>query len=247
MASGPLARQYMLNAKPARGSPVSPWLESAPKSKVRSGAYHTSLRASARRIAAIVRSEKGSRNPRSNAGQPLAETQLGYCDPGHGLVQQVVSEDARAVAEARGDVTPRRPERGLEAPAVGRRVVRPEVVERPVERRHAQVVRGEALLGLGRKRARVADHRPVGQALALEALVIEVLVEVEQREDAVACERALAGRDAVDVALAIARPAARAGELRLEPLVDHPEADRVEAVAGEEAGVVLAEAGVGGR
>ena len=74
----------MLNAKPARGSPVSPWLESAPKSKVRSGAYHTSLRASARRIAAIVRSEKGSRNPRSNAGQPLAETQLGYCDPGHG-------------------------------------------------------------------------------------------------------------------------------------------------------------------
>ena len=67
----------MLKAKPARRSPVSPWFESAPKSKRTFGAYQTSVLRSALRIAAITRSENGSSVCVSNSGQPVGEMQVG--------------------------------------------------------------------------------------------------------------------------------------------------------------------------
>ena len=151
------------------------------------------------------------------------------------LVHQVVAHDVRVEAEALGDMPPRRRVAVLEADAVAdRRVVVPEVVERALQRGHHEVVVREAALGLGREP--VVDHRPVGPPLALEALVVEVLVEVEQRDDPVAAERVDGRADAVEVGVVVD---ARRG---LDGLVDDPDAHGVVALGGEEGGVVVAEA-----
>jgi hypothetical protein len=100
------------------------------------------------------------------------------------------------------------------------------VVEGAVEGRHRQVVAREAELRLGGQ-AVVLD-RPLGEALALEALAVEVLVEVEQREDVVAGERVQRAPDLREVVIVVApRP-------RLDPGVDDAEADRIEPVSREE-------------
>jgi len=70
-------------------SPVSPWDVSAPKSKVKSGAYQASVSGSASRIASITRSVNGCRNCWSKTGQPAVEVQLGYCDPGQGSLKRL--------------------------------------------------------------------------------------------------------------------------------------------------------------
>ena len=74
----------MLKAKPARGSPVSPWELSEPKSKSTFGAYQTSDRGSARLIAAIARSENGSSVCVSKRGQPAGVAHSSQPVPGHG-------------------------------------------------------------------------------------------------------------------------------------------------------------------
>jgi hypothetical protein len=83
-------------------------------------------------------------------------------------------------------------------------------------------------------------HGPVGPALALEALVVEVLVEVEQREDALLGQLVHALGDLGQVGVVVA---AGGG---LDALVDHAQPHGVEALAPQEAGVRGVEAGRGG-
>ena len=94
---------------------------------------------------------------------------------------------------------------------------------------HHEVVAGEADVRAGAQ-AVVLD-RPVGKALAVEALVEHVLVEVEQHGDAGLAEHRDGRARSVEVAVVVA-----AG-LGLERLPDDPQPQRVEALAREELGV----------
>ena len=111
------------------------------------------------------------------------------------------------------------------------------MVEGALERGHADVVAGEAGHRLVRK-AVVLDG-PIGPALPLEGLVVEVLVEVEQRDDAVAAERVDRVGDARQVGVVV--DAGRG----LDGLVDDADADRVVALGGEEGRVVVVKADAG--
>jgi hypothetical protein len=77
-------------------------------------------------------------------------------------------------------VRPRRREAVLQSDAPGSRIVVEEVIERALERWVAEVVAGEAQRRVGQA---VVLDRPVGCSLALEALVVEILVKVQQRDD----------------------------------------------------------------
>ena len=111
--------------------------------------------------------------------------------------------------------------------------IRPEVVERPVDRRLRQIVTGKAELRLVRQA--VIDHGPVGPALALEPLVVHVLVEVQEWCDVVPLEQLGRLSDLREVGVVVGTGC------RLDGLVDDTQAHAVEALALQEAGVVLAE------
>ena len=181
----------------------------------------------------------------SKVSQPAGLKQLSLWKalPGPRLVEQVVADHVGVVVELRRHAPPRRGVEVLE-PAARGRGVGPEVVERPVEARVDQVVVREP--GLRLRRDAVVEHLPVGPALALKALVVEVLVEVEEAEDAPVGEDGLGLRDAADVAAAVLGLARMRGWLGLEPLVDDPEPHGVEPLAAQELGVVGAEARVRG-
>ena len=114
-------------------------------------------------------------------------------DAGPRLVQQVVAEDAggrRGTARRRDAMRRRSGLRGPPRPGPGR-------LPRS-DRRRAAAPGWSGSWWESRcaawRQAVVLD-RPVGPALALELLVVEVLVEVEQPEDAVLVEDALGRRD----------------------------------------------------
>ena len=150
------------------------------------------------------------------------------------LVQQVVAEDPVVAGEAARDVLPRLRVAVADADTARSWRVLPEVVEGTVDRRLRDVVAGKARLGL--RRQAVVEYRPVRPALALEALVVHVLVEVEQRDDAVARQRVGGRADAVEVGVVVDTG------LGLDGLVDDAEAHRVVALARQKRRVVLAEA-----
>ena len=150
------------------------------------------------------------------------------------LVEEVDSEDRRDVAEVRRGVRPGGRVPVLESDAARARRIPPEVVERHVQRRHGEVVEGEA--ELRRRRQTAVEHRPVRRALALEAFVVEVLVEVEHRPDALVGQDLGRPRDPGQVAVVVL---ARA---RLDRLPDQPQPNGAEPVPGQEPGVVATEA-----
>ncbi len=178
-----------------------------------------------------VERSQGAGVERRAAGEGQAGRPRG---PGPGLIQQVEADGVLGRGESGGNVAPRSRVAVLQADSARPRVVGPEVVERAQHRRHAEVVAREAELRLVRQ-AVVLD-RPVRPALPLEALVVEVLVEVELAEDAVLREGRLARGNLIQVAVVIAP---RAG---LHAGVDHAKADDVEPVSLEEGGIVSAEA-----
>ena len=110
----------------------------------------------------------------------------------------------------------------------------PEVVEGANQCGIQKVVAWESRLGDVRNA--VVLNRPIRPALALEALVVHVLVEVELAVDAVAGEVRLRRGDAVQISVVVD------ARCRLDALVDHAEPDGVEPVPLEEGGVVIAEA-----
>ena len=97
---------------------------------------------------------------------------------GKRLVEDVVGEYRGLCAEASRHVPPRCGVAILQSDAARAAVVRPEVVVGAPQRAHHYVVAGEPDVRPGPE-AVVLD-RPVGKALAVEALVEHVLMEVEQ-------------------------------------------------------------------
>src|SRR5207249_3449570 len=85
---------------------------------------------------------------------------------------------ADVAGQAARDVLPRLRVAVADADTARSWRVLPEVVEGAVDRRLRDVVAGKARLGL--RRQAVVEYRPVRPALALEALVVHVLVEVDE-------------------------------------------------------------------
>ena len=101
---------------------------------------------------------------------------------------------------------------------------------------HQQVVRGEAVLRADRQGRRLTHHGPIRRTGALETLVVHVLVEVEHHRDAVVAQGLVGLEDLVEVIVVV-----DAG-LGFERFPDDAQANRVEAMALKEPGIVLAEA-----
>src|SRR5436190_10235136 len=96
---------------------------------------------------------------------------------GPGLIHEVVAKDPAGSSEPARDMPPSICVAAHQAHAAGTRVIGPEVVEGVLESRVGEVVGRESVAWI---RQAVVLYRPVGPALALELLVVEVLVEVEQ-------------------------------------------------------------------
>ena len=99
-------------------------------------------------------------------------------------------------------------------------VVRPEVIERAPQRRHREVIGRETAVRLGRQP--VVLHHPCRQSLAVEALIEQVLVHIEQDPYAVRAQRPHGRADPGEV-----RVVENAG-LWLDGFGGHPQANRVE-------------------
>ena len=128
------------------------------------------------------------------------------------------------------------PSRGIplaEAHTTRSRRIRPEVIERMLERGHSRVVGREA--EVGRVWQPVILNGPAREALAVEALVVLVLVEVEQGVDAVCGERARRRSDAREVRIVVH------ARRRLHRPVDNPEPHDIEPIARQERRIVIAE------
>ncbi len=139
---------------------------------------------------------------------------------GERLVEQLVAEHALVPGEPRSNVPPGDGVATLEPDPAWPRRVGPELVKGVLKRRIALVVTREPEPRV--RKATVLD-RPVGKPLPLEALVQKVLVEVEERHDAVAGERPDRPRDPGEVGV-VEDP--RGG---LERFPDDPHAYGVEA------------------
>src|SRR5204862_8033501 len=113
------------------------------------------------------------------------------------LVEEVVTEDVALAAEAAGNPCPGGRIATLDRDSARTGLVRPEVVEGPVEPRAGQVGGGKARHRV--RRQPVGEHGPAGPALPAKLLVVEVLVEVDQREDPVAGEHTLGREQRADV------------------------------------------------
>ncbi len=157
---------------------------------------------------------------------------------GPGLVQEVVAEDTAVMLEAAGHPRPGGCVAMLDRDPTGAGVVRPEVVEGAVEPRAREVGSGKARHRIGGQP--IVEHRPVGPALPAELLVVEVLMEVDQREEAMAGKHLLRRAQPPHVAVHVST------RLWLKGLLDHAQPHRVESVLLQEGRVVGAEAHCGG-
>ena len=180
------------------------------------------------RTAAMIRLEKAvswvwSKPP---GGQPDGFGARGPAAARPGLVEDVVAGDVVERGEARRHAPPARGEAVLQAHAVGRRGVRPEVVVGAVERRVAEVALRERLLRVGQP---VVDQEPIGEAAAGVAGRELVLVEVDDREDPPRRQQPLRPLERVDVRLVVD------ARLGLVAAVEEPEPHELEPVARKEA------------
>ena len=153
------------------------------------------------RTAAMTRSKNAVSSVWSKppGGQPAGFMQDGVLRARPRLVEQVVAEDARLVAEALGHPHPHAPDVVLQADPVRRGRVRPEVVVGAVGGAVGEVVAGEPELRLVRKP--VVAQEPVGEPAASVAGGQQVLVQVEQREDPAGGEEAVGPHEALEVLL----------------------------------------------
>ncbi len=142
---------------------------------------------------------------------------------GPGLVDQLIAHQVVLLAPARRHRDPGRAVVVLQA--VG---VVPEAVERAARRRR-EIVEREAHVRQRVEAARL--RRPVGEALAVVALAIQVLVEVEQHIDAARRQQLHHAVDAVEVA------GVDHVRLRHHPGEQHAQAHRVEAVRRQPVGI----------
>ena len=154
----------------------------APKLNSTFGSYQTSVFGSAARIAASTCDvERGQLRVEFWTSSRRVARQVGRAR--EGLVEYLVARHRGVAGESFGDVPPGLRKALLEPDAARAGAVVPEALQRALQRRHRVVVGREPELRL--RRQAVVLHRPVRRALALEALVEQVLVKVEQRGDPV--------------------------------------------------------------